>query len=204
MRHLSLSVMFVLCFSLTACAEFAGAYAADDGKEIDVVIHPERDDDGRLVPVQKTADEWRAELTDTEFYILREKGTERAFTGRYHDSKEDGVYVCAGCGVPLYDSEAKFDSGTGWPSYYEAIVADHVGENVDRSHGMRRTEIVCACCDGHLGHVFNDGPRPTGKRHCVNGYSLRFVDRDAYEAQKAAAEVKVEVNAESDQAASAE
>lgn len=188
--------MCVLCFSLTACADFAGANAADDGKEIDVVIHPERDDNGQLIPVVKTADEWKAQLTEKEFNILREKGTERSFTGRYHDSKDDGVYVCAGCGVPLYDSKTKFDSGTGWPSYYEAIVEDHVGENVDTSHGMRRVEIVCARCDGHLGHVFPDGPKPTGMRHCVNGYSLRFIEREAFDAMKAEAESAGEVAAE--------
>ncbi|MEM9915684.1 MAG: peptide-methionine (R)-S-oxide reductase MsrB [Planctomycetota bacterium] len=185
MRRLSASLMCVLVLSLTACADWAGAESADDGKEIDVVIHPERDDNGDLVPVKKTIDEWKAELSDTEFYILREKGTERAFTGRYHDSKKDGVYCCAGCGLALYDSKTKFDSGTGWPSYYEAYAPDHVGENEDLSHGMRRVEIVCARCDGHLGHVFPDGPRPTGMRHCVNGYSLKFIEREVYEAKKA-------------------
>lgn len=161
-----------------------------------MVIHPERDENGQLIPVEMTADQWQAELTDKEFYILREKGTERAFTGRYHDSKSDGVYVCAGCGVPLYDSKTKFDSGTGWPSYYEAIVADHVGENVDTSHGMRRVEIVCGRCDGHLGHVFPDGPKPTGQRHCVNGYSLRFIERSEFDAKVAAAQTAGDTTAE--------
>ncbi|WP_184676078.1 peptide-methionine (R)-S-oxide reductase MsrB [Algisphaera agarilytica] len=174
---------------MTACADYAGAGAADDdGKEINVVINPERDEDGKLVPVEKTAEQWKEELSDFEYYVLREKGTERAFTGRYHDSKQDGVYVCAGCHVPLYDSKTKFDSGTGWPSYYEAIVPDHVGENEDLSHGMRRVEIVCARCDGHLGHVFPDGPKPTGMRHCVNGTSLRFIEREEFEKLTAKAE----------------
>ncbi|MEM1109484.1 MAG: peptide-methionine (R)-S-oxide reductase MsrB [Planctomycetota bacterium] len=148
-----------------------------------------------MVEIEKTTEEWKAELSPTEFYILREKGTERAFTGRYHDSKEDGVYVCAGCGLALYDSRTKFDSGTGWPSFYEAIVDDHVKEHEDLSFGMRRVEIVCARCGGHLGHVFPDGPRPTGMRHCVNGYSLRFIDRETYEAQLAANEADPETDA---------
>lgn len=181
MRRIGVSLICGLLVGLTACADWAGADTADEGKDIDMVINPERDDQGQLIPVEKTAEEWKAELSEKEFYILREKGTERAFTGRYHDSKSDGVYCCAGCGLVLYDSKTKFDSGTGWPSFYEAIVPDHVGENEDLSHGMRRVEIVCARCDGHLGHVFPDGPQPTGLRYCINSASLSFVPVDQLE-----------------------
>lgn len=125
--------------------------------------------------VEKTEAQWRAELTEEEFYILREKGTERAFTGDLLKNKEEGVYVCAGCGAPLFSSGAKFVSGTGWPSFYEPIEEGRVDEEPDHSLGMTRTEILCARCDGHLGHVFSDGPEPTGLRYCVNSASLDFV-----------------------------
>lgn len=119
--------------------------------------------------------EWRKRLTPDQYRILRDAGTERAFTGPYHDSKADGIYLCAGCALPLYDSRTKFDSGTGWPSYYDDIGDDHVALRDDSSWFMVRTECVCNRCGGHLGHVFDDGPRPTGKRHCINGHALRFV-----------------------------
>jgi peptide-methionine (R)-S-oxide reductase len=118
--------------------------------------------------------EWKNILSPEQYEVLRRKGTERAFTGRYYNSKEKGVYRCAGCGNPLFDSETKFDSGTGWPSYYEPISEDAVETEEDRSHGMTRTEVLCARCGGHLGHVFPDGPEPTGRRYCVNSVSLDF------------------------------
>jgi peptide-methionine (R)-S-oxide reductase len=118
--------------------------------------------------------EWKKILSPDQYEVLRRKGTERAFTGRYYNSKEKGVYRCAGCGNPLFDSETKFDSGTGWPSYYEPISEDAVETEEDRSHGMIRTEVLCARCGGHLGHVFPDGPEPTGRRYCINSLSLEF------------------------------
>jgi peptide-methionine (R)-S-oxide reductase len=118
--------------------------------------------------------EWKKTLSPEQYEVLRRKGTERAFTGRYHNSKEKGVYRCAGCGNPLFDSETKFDSGTGWPSYYQPISADAVETGEDKSHGMVRTEVLCARCGGHLGHVFPDGPEPTGRRYCINSISLDF------------------------------
>ena len=124
--------------------------------------------------VNKSEDEWRQALTPFEFQILREKGTEYAFTGEYYDHKEKGVYVCAGCGNELFTSDSKYDSGCGWPSFYEPLSEEKVGESEDRSHGMVRTEIVCNKCGGHLGHVFPDGPKPTGLRYCVNSASLDF------------------------------
>lgn len=123
-----------------------------------------------------TEAEWRRRLTPQQFHILREHGTERAFTGPYHDHKgRTGVFVCAGCELPLFSAGTKYDSGTGWPSFWEPIVAGHVAEKEDRSFGMVRTEVLCARCDGHLGHVFPDGPRPTGLRYCINGHALRLV-----------------------------
>ena len=124
--------------------------------------------------VKKTEAEWRKTLTREEFHILREKGTERAFTGKYWDSKAKGIYSCAGCGLELFSSDHKFRSGTGWPSFYKALSDQAVGRERDSSLWMTRTEIICSRCDGHLGHVFRDGPPPTGERFCVNGTALDF------------------------------
>ena len=118
--------------------------------------------------------EWKKVLSPEEYEVLRRKGTERAFTGKYYNSREKGVYRCAGCGNPLFDSETKFDSGTGWPSYYQPVSEDAVETEQDKSHGMIRTEVLCARCGGHLGHVFPDGPEPTGQRYCINSISLDF------------------------------
>ncbi len=123
--------------------------------------------------VEKSDAEWRAELNDLEYKVLRKHGTERAFT---HDNfpKEPGTFMCRGCGAPLFDQAHKFDSGTGWPSFYQPMDGEAVGESDDRSFFMRRTEVHCARCNGHLGHVFPDGPHPTGLRYCINGVALEF------------------------------
>ena len=121
--------------------------------------------------------EWKKILSPEQYEVLRRKGTERAFTGKYYNSKETGVYRCAGCGNPLFDSETKFDSGSGWPSYYQPVSEDAVDTVEDRSYGMTRTEVLCARCGGHLGHVFPDGPEPTGRRYCINSVSLDFEPR---------------------------
>lgn len=124
--------------------------------------------------VNKTETEWQTELTPEQFQILRKKGTERAFTGSYTNDKTEGTYLCAGCGHALFSSDEKYDSGSGWPSFWQPLKQDAVAEHTDQAHGMTRTEIVCSRCGGHLGHVFPDGPRPTGLRYCINSVSLKL------------------------------
>jgi len=128
--------------------------------------------------ILKSDVEWETCLTPDEYKILREKGTEMAFTGKYYNHKEDGTYTCAGCDYELFSSETKFDSGTGWPSFYQALDKDRIIEKEDKTLGMTRLEILCARCDSHLGHVFTDGPNPTGLRYCVNSVSLDFKESE--------------------------
>lgn len=141
--------------------------------EAGLFISLEGDTLGRVV---KTEAEWREQLDGLAYKVLREAGTEMAFTGKYWDNKKQGIYTCGGCGLPLFSSETKFKSGTGWPSYYQPIRQEHIHEKTDTSYGMRRVEVLCGRCDGHLGHVFTDGPPPTGLRYCINSVSLDFVE----------------------------
>lgn len=124
--------------------------------------------------IEKNEAQWRSELTPEQYAVCRESATERAFTGKYHDCKEDGVYRCSCCGNELFSSTAKYDSGSGWPSFYAPIDEEHVRTRTDSSHGMQRVEVLCSACDAHLGHVFPDGPEPTGLRFCINSVALKL------------------------------
>jgi peptide-methionine (R)-S-oxide reductase len=126
--------------------------------------------------IEKTDDEWRAQLSDEQYHVTREHGTERAFTGEYDNFKGDGKYLCVCCDNELFNSDAKFDSGSGWPSFWKPLSEDKVEEITDSTHGMVRVEITCSRCDAHLGHVFEDGPQPSGLRYCMNSASLKFKD----------------------------
>ncbi len=162
-------------------AKSKAAAKAKESKMVQVYVY---NDSGKLVgPVESpkvvlTDKEWRERLSPEQYKILRAKGTERAFCGTLLDNKLEGVYTCAGCGLPLFSSDAKFHSGTGWPSYFQPIAKENVIEHADHSYGMVRSEILCARCGGHLGHVFDDGPAPTGLRFCLNSESLKFTAQD--------------------------
>jgi peptide-methionine (R)-S-oxide reductase len=134
----------------------------------------EKSEEKMTKKISKTDSEWKEILSGEQYHILREKGTERAFTGKLYNNHEEGMYYCAGCGNPVFSSETKFDSGTGWPSFFMPVSDKNVDLEEDKSFGMRRTEVLCSKCGGHLGHVFDDGPNPTGLRYCINSCALDF------------------------------
>jgi peptide-methionine (R)-S-oxide reductase len=176
MKFLSIFLVLFACQQTPSnTASNASLSAAPEAKVQPDSLVPARYVDGKLVEMRKSEEEWKSQLNEMEFYVLRKEGTERSFTGDLWDNHEKGTYVCAGCGLPLFHSETKFDSGTGWPSFYQPITKDCIADFSDKSHGMDRTEVECARCGGHQGHVFPDGPPPTGLRYCINSVSLNFV-----------------------------
>lgn len=138
----------------------------------------ESEKDRMLKKLNKSEEEWKQELSEEQYCVMFEKGTERAFTGKYYDHHEEGIYTCAACGSNLFSSDAKYDSRSGWPSYFQPYSKESINYHKDSSYGMVRTEVTCAKCDGHLGHVFTDGPEPTGLRYCINSVSMNFVAKE--------------------------
>lgn len=185
LKYVAALAMMMIAFSSCNKAQNTNANASEHSvsektKEVTFIGL----DGETLTPLQLTADEWQGKLTSNEFYVLRQAGTERAFTGDLWDNKKEGVYTCAGCSLPLFSSSTKFKSGTGWPSFYAPIREGHIVEKADKSHGMTRVEVLCGRCGGHQGHVFNDGPRPTGLRYCINSVSMDFEEGASFEEEK--------------------
>ncbi len=156
--------IYILCLAMSASA---CAQKKTENNKINI-----KKDTVMSEEIKKTEEEWKKELTPEQYYVCREKGTERAFTGKFYATKDKGMYKCSACGNPLFSSDTKFDSGTGWPSFYMPVDSANVKIKSDFSHGMIRTEVMCAKCGSHLGHVFDDGPKPTGQRYCINSVSL--------------------------------
>lgn len=175
--NILMKTLVVLIVVMGGCLGNAQKPVQDEGKRA-VADYPDT-----VEEIVKTDKAWKKELDEMEYYVLREKGTERPFTGLHWNNKKSGVYTCAACGLALFDSDTKYRSGTGWPSFYEPISKKYIKEDYDYDIGYKRTEVLCARCGGHLGHVFEDGPKPTGLRYCINSVSLDFVPQDETEDQ---------------------
>jgi len=171
---MKLIIIILVAITTWSCSPKPISCKADAKYAVTEVSDSTTVENSDISKVVKTEKEWKQELNEMEYYVLREKGTERSFTGKYWDSKEDGIYTCRACALPLFSSETKFKSGTGWPSYYEPVKQENITEDTDYDLGYPRTEITCTRCGGHLGHVFKDGPEPTGLRYCINSVSLSF------------------------------
>jgi len=179
MKLLALFVLLSACQGLPSAPKAEATYATSTSSVIasDSLVRPQLDAAGKVVKLEKSDAEWQKLLPPSAYSVLRQEGSERAFTGEYYENHRKGTYVCAGCSLPLFSSDTKFESGTGWPSFYAPIQPEYLTLITDNSYGMARTEVECARCGGHQGHVFDDGPKPTGLRYCINSVSLKFVQQ---------------------------
>ena len=176
MKYLIVLLGLLACnFSGEADSRVATAETVALPAAVDSLVPPQYDGKNRLVKIARPESEWKKILSEQEYYVLRKEGTERAFSGDLWKNHAKGTYICRGCGLPLFSSATKFESGTGWPSFWQPLKPEYVKENSDSSYGMVRIEVECARCGGHLGHVFDDGPKPTNLRYCMNSVSLDFV-----------------------------